>query len=90
MFFIFFIAFFLTSYMALNELRKTHPKEYELIGGIKTTYSHSSKLNMVGYFLAFEYRRYWCDLTKKYIYVAATISTWSFFSYGIWYLIDLL
>ncbi len=90
MLFILLIITFSTLYGAMNELRKFHPDTYEWLGGVKSTYSESSKMDVAGFFLAFGYLRFWSKINKKFLFILASMSMWATFVYVIWYLIQLL
>lgn len=77
--------------IAFDELKKSHSKEYEFLGGQKTLISPVAQFGLAGYFMAFQYRRIWGSITsKRPAFVAASLSTWAFMGYTLWLLVQQL
>ena len=82
-----FILMVVSSGFAFDELKKSHPEEYKSIGRERTLISPLSQMVLVGYFIAFEYRSIWSQISKKReAFIAASIFTWAFMGYGVWLL----
>jgi len=77
--------------IAFDELKMSHPKEYESLGGENTLISPFAQMGLAGYFLAFQYRSIWGSISsKKLAFVAASIFTWAFIGYALWLLVQQL
>ena len=80
-----------TTGIAFDELKKSHPKEYKSLGGGNTLISPFAQIGLAGYFLAFQYRSIWSSIkAKKSAFVGASLFTWVFIGYALWLLIQQL
>lgn len=62
--------------LAMDELKKNQPKEYVFLGGEKSLFWLPAILDVIGYFLAFEYRHIWDSLRKRRLFLLASLFDW--------------
>ncbi|WGL16024.1 hypothetical protein PVT68_14760 [Microbulbifer bruguierae] len=73
--------------LAMDELKKNQPKEYVFLGGEKSLFWPPAILDVVGYFLAFEYRHIWGFLRKRKLFLLASLCNWLAVGYFVAYLL---
>lgn len=79
-----FLAMIFTVGVAYHVLKICSPKEAAAFEGEGKLVSPFSRLELIVYFMGFQYFRSWPQLNKKWVFVAASFCSWLFFGYFFW------
>ena len=84
-------AYLATWYIALGELKRTNPKEFERLGGDKVYFWPPSQQTAQAYFLVCSYFQTWSTLEKfKWSFILNTVLGWTCLIWLVFYFYGLL
>ena len=89
--FLFAIVCLVSWYIALDELKRASPRDFELLGGDKIYFWPPSQSSAAAYFLIIGYKSNWQKIEKhKWSFILTTVSGWLGLIWACFYFYDLL